>query len=306
MKKVLMVAVALCMFGSSSVLKAERKDILVKTYPDVLVNATNNYQVNGTGDIVMYAISKDDLGIIKYIYFTYKRKSGTGEVKGQIGPGSKPTDNFIPVNSVSFEIVGLERNIALCLFTNNVGERIYMVFRLLNPNATPTPNRTNPTYHGALQNEICSITNTQVLSYLHNPEVVKVITSRARVANIGVLTTSTDHTLSIGDRITVLGIPDDSYNLTGVEVLSVPTTTTFTYSCPGNDEASVASTGIVFRPEVYNSITVYNHNWKPQASKGIDRQWGSLSIINLILQRYYKGVSPTATADEFEVNILRP
>ena len=304
MKRRVLGAAIVCVLALGVTAFAEKKNIVVKNYSSVLVNATNNYQVNGQGDIVTYSFSKDDTGVITAIYFTYTKKSGT-DVLGQIGPGTKITDNFLPANSVSFEIVGLERNDALCLFTNNLGSRIYMVFRLVNKYATPTPNRTNPVSHVALTNELCSITNNQVLSYLHIPESVNTVTFRRRFANIAELTTPPDNTLSIGDRVTIIGVPDDSYNLTDVEVLSV-SATTFTYSCPGLDEASVATTGFVYRPEVYNSLTVYNHNWSPQASKGIANDYGALSIINLKIQQYYKGVKPTAIADQFDVTILKP
>ncbi len=304
MKRRVLGAAIVCVLALGVTAFAEKKNIVVKNYSSVLVNATNNYQVNGQGDIVTYSFAKDNTGIISAIYYTYTKKSGSN-VLGQIGPGTRITDNFLPANTVSFEIVGLERNIALCLFTNNLGSRIYMVFRLVNKYATPTPNRTNPISHVALVNELCSITSNQVLSYLHIPEIVNTVTFRRRFANIAELTTPPDNTLSIGDRVTIIGVPDDSYNLTDVEVLSV-SATTFTYSCPGLDEASIASTGFVYRPEVYNSLTVYNQNWSPQASKGIADDYGALSIINLKIQQYYRGVKPTAIADQFDVTILKP
>ncbi len=305
MRKRVIAALTACVFALGFSSFAESASILVKTYAGVLVNETNNFQVNVTGDIVKYSFAKDDNGIITAIYYTFTRKSGASQL-GQIGPGPVVTDNFIPADTVAFEIVGLENNAALVLFTSNVGIKTYMLFRLASIYATPTPNRVNPARHIALANEVCSLTSTQILSYLDNPSVVKVVTGRTRNSNIAELTTSTNHSLSIGDKVTILDVPDNSYNLANVEVISAPTVTTFTYSCPGADEAPAGSTGTAYRPQIYKSLTVYNYNWTPLPTKGISNQWGSLSVINLIIQRYYKGISPTANPDELEVSILRP
>ncbi len=305
MKRAVFATLIACVLVLGVTTFAESKTILVKTYTNVLVNDTNNYQINCTGDIVTYSIAKDINGIITAIYYTFTRKSGTSVV-GQIGPGSVATDNFIPANSVAFEIIGLENNASLVLFTDNVGTRIYMLFRLANKYATPAPNRINPVKHIALANEICSLTSSQILSYLDNPAVVKAVSSRKRTLNIAELTTSANHTLSLGDKVTILDVPDNSYNMANVEVISTPTVTTFTYSCPGEDENLEASTGSAYRPQIFNSVSIFNYNWVPLTTRGISNQWGSLSIINLIMQRYYKGISPTVNSDELEVSILRP
>ncbi|MCX6986033.1 MAG: hypothetical protein NT118_14985 [Lentisphaerae bacterium] len=305
MKRQIFAAVIVCVLCMGVTAFAEKKNILVKTYLNVQVDELNNYQVNSVGDIVTYTIAKDNFGIITTIRYTYTKKSGSS-VLGEIGPGPKITDDFIPANAISFEIVGLERNVALVLFNDDSGNKIYMVFRLASKYATPTPNRVNPIQHIAIGNEICSITSSQVLSYIDNPAVVKTVSFRERTKNIATLTTSTNHGLSLGDKVTILDVPDNSYNLANVEVLSVPTLTTFTYSCPGIDEGSVGSIGTAYRPEAYKSVTVYNHNWTPQSSKGISNGWGTVSIINLILQKYYKGIEQTVNPDELEVSILKP
>lgn len=305
MKKGIFAALTACILAFGVKTYAESLTILIKTYPSVLVNDTNNFQVNSAGDIVTYSLAKDLNGIITAIYYTYTRKAGTSQL-GQIGPGSVATDNFIPANSVAFEIVGLERNAALVLFTDNVGTKSYMIFRLASKYATPTPNRVNPIKHIALANEVCTLTSSQVLSYLDNPAVVKTVAARKRTLNFAELITSANHGLSMGDKVTILDVPDNSYNLSNVEVISTPTVTTFTYSCPGADEDLTASAGTAYRPQIYNSVTIYNYNWVPLTTRGISSQWGSLSILNLIMQRYYKGISPTANPDELEVSILRP
>ena len=306
MKKLIFAALTACVFAFGLTTFAENKNILVKNYPNVVLDETNNFQVNSAGDIVTYTYAKDINGIITAIYYTYTRKSGTS-VLGQIGPGPAGTAyNFIPANTVAFEIVGLERNAALVLFTDNVGTKIYMIFKLGASYAGPTFNCVKPYKHIALPNEVCSLTSTQVLSYLYINAVVKSVSGRKRTANIAELTTSVEHGLSIGNKVTILDVPDNTYNLANVEIISTPTLSTFTYSCPGADEDLSASTGTAYRPQIYNSVTIYNYNWTPLATKGISNQWGALSIINLGMQKYYKGISKTVNQDELEVSILRP
>ncbi len=306
MRKVILATVIASVLAWSLTSFAEKKTILVKEYAGILVDDTNNFQVNGAGDLVTYSYAKDGFGVITAIYYTYTRKAGTA-LNGQIGPGPLITQDFIPPNSVAFEIIGLERNVALVLFTDNVGSKIYMVFRLNNKYANPTPNRTNPVKHIAVANEVCSITSTQVISYLDNPAIVRTVSNRSRTTNIAELTTSVAHGLSTGDKVTILDVPDNSYNLSNVEVISVNLAgTTFTYSCPGADEGSTGSTGTVYRPQLYNTVTVYNYNWTPQNAKGISNTWGTLSIINLILQKYYKGVNPNVNPSKLDISILKP
>jgi len=67
-------------------------------------------------------------------------------------------------------------------------------------------------------------------------------TNRARTSNIATLTTSTTHGLSIGDVVEIEGVTGSEYNGVFV-VLSVPTTTTFTYTSTAADEGSTADTG---------------------------------------------------------------
>jgi hypothetical protein len=306
MKKLIFAALTACVFAFGLTTFAENKNILVKSYPNVLVNDTSNFQVNSAGDIATYNFFKDDNGIITAIYYTYTRKSGTS-VSGRIGIGpAGKSYNFIPANTVAFEIVGLERNAALVLFSDKVGSKIYMVFKLAANYAAPTFNCVKPINHIALANEVCSLTSTQIISYLDIPAVVKTVLARKRTKNIAELTTPVNHALSIGEKVMILDVPDDSYNLANVEVISTPTLTTFTYSCPGEDEALADSTGTAYRPQIYNSVNLYNYNWTPLANKGISNQWGALTIINLGMQKYYKAISSAGNTDRLEVSILKP
>ena len=67
-------------------------------------------------------------------------------------------------------------------------------------------------------------------------------TDRERTNNIATLTTAAAHGLAVGDQVTVRLMTDATYDGVQVTVLSVPTTTTFTYANEGVDEASTADT----------------------------------------------------------------
>lgn len=67
-------------------------------------------------------------------------------------------------------------------------------------------------------------------------------TLRERTSNIAKITTSAVHGLSVGDKVTVALMTDTTYNAELVTVLSVPTTSSFTYANTGDDEASTADT----------------------------------------------------------------
>ncbi len=301
---------------------ADKSNILVKEYSGVQVSLVTDptglqtvydYQVNGQGDIALYYYTKNNLGLITDagIHYTFQRKSGN-PISGQIGPGTKVTDNFIPPGSISFEIVSLDRNYALVLFYTVLAEKKYMVFRLNNTYAIPTPNKTNPKTYAAASNEFCTMSNNQIISCFYTPNVVKSVTGRSRSSAMATLTTLTDHTLNTGDRITVMDVPEATYNLTEAEVLAVPDSKTFTYSCPGADEAFVASSGVLFRQENITSISVYNRNWNPQNTKGISSggtsaKYGNLFPINVPIQKYYKGVAiDTAGPNQYMIYILKP
>lgn len=65
-------------------------------------------------------------------------------------------------------------------------------------------------------------------------------TLRERTSNVATLTTDAAHGLVVGDLVTIGSMGDASYDGVGLEVLSVPTGTTFTYASTGSDEASTA------------------------------------------------------------------
>ena len=67
MKRAVFATLIACVLVFGVTTFAESKTILVKTYTNVLVNDTNNYQINSTGDIVTYSIAKDINGIEKIL-----------------------------------------------------------------------------------------------------------------------------------------------------------------------------------------------------------------------------------------------
>jgi hypothetical protein len=68
-------------------------------------------------------------------------------------------------------------------------------------------------------------------------------TFRVRTDNIATLTTAAAHGLVAGDVVTISGVTGAPYNGGSVRVLTVPTTTTFTYESVGVNETSTADTG---------------------------------------------------------------
>jgi hypothetical protein len=66
-------------------------------------------------------------------------------------------------------------------------------------------------------------------------------TLRERTANVAKLTTAAAHGLAVGDTVVVASVGVATYN-GEVKVLSVPSSTTFTYASVGTTEASTADT----------------------------------------------------------------
>lgn len=66
--------------------------------------------------------------------------------------------------------------------------------------------------------------------------------TRARASNIATLTTGGAHGFAVGDVITVASVGGTGYNGTQVEILSVPSSTSFTYANEGANESQTADT----------------------------------------------------------------
>jgi hypothetical protein len=167
MKKTIFATMILCMLtGSILVNAAENKNIIVTTYNNILVNATHNYAVNRQGDLVTYSFSLDGSGIINKVNYTFTKKSGktySGEIEIQ----------YIPENSNDVLIVGLEKNVALIQFTNDSGTRYFMVFRLKNTLATPTPSKNDFTQKVMADNETCTLDRSKILLYTYKTAALK-------------------------------------------------------------------------------------------------------------------------------------
>ena len=152
MKKRVLIATVFCVFACAFIAgAAEKGNIIVKTYTNVLDDASNGYAVNSTGDLVTYAFSTNAGGELSRFTFTFTRKSGNA-YNGEIDP------TYFPTDAADATIVGVERNIALILFNTLAGDRVYMVFRLHKNNTYPTPNKNNFTQKTVADTEECSLT----------------------------------------------------------------------------------------------------------------------------------------------------
>lgn len=77
--------------------------------------------------------------------------------------------------------------------------------------------------------------------YTWHGDLTASVTNMELTANVATLTTSTPHGFEAGDRVTVLGVDE---NLDGsFIILSVPTTTTFTYAKTADNITSAVATG---------------------------------------------------------------
>jgi len=85
---------------------------------------------------------------------------------------------------------------------------------------------------------------------VHDTASSKTLTLRERTSNIATLTTSAVHGLSVGDYVNIDAV-DATYDRKPAVVLSVPTTTTLTYSSVGADEASTADAGTAIQREPF-------------------------------------------------------
>jgi hypothetical protein len=169
--RMLMVGAALvCALGLALPLKAEKKTILVAQHTGVLVAGNNGYQVNPTGDIVEYSYNTDLGGLLTVVDYTFTRKTG------KVTIGKIPAAYF-PVDADGIAIVGLERNIALVLFTTAGGSRVYMTFNLRATEATPRPSKTNVQQRVALEAELCTISGAHIVSYRYADDTYAVLRS---------------------------------------------------------------------------------------------------------------------------------
>lgn len=73
------------------------------------------------------------------------------------------------------------------------------------------------------------------------------ISNMALTSNVVTVTTKGLHGLSVGDTVAVTAVTATTANGTGLAVLSVPSTTTFTYAKTASNITSAADTGTVVR-----------------------------------------------------------
>ena len=162
MKRRFFAVIAVCLIaGSFTVNAGEKKNIIVKTWTNVLVDATHNYAVNRQGDLLTYSFSTDGGGAINAISYTLIKKNERTKSSGSIDI------TYIPANSANMEVVGLDGNTALIKFTKITGERYFMVFKMRNNEATPTPNKNDYVQKIMADNETCTLDKTRILLYTY-------------------------------------------------------------------------------------------------------------------------------------------
>lgn len=134
-------------------------------------------------------------------------------------------------------------------------------------------------------------------------------TNRERASNIATITTDTNHGLSVGDVIEIIGVTGAEYNGSFV-VLTVPTTTTFTYSNTGTDEASTADTGgTVYRAmggAVNGSSSLqfgYDYDTNDQRGLGSEENIAPITVVAIGLNSA-QYVLATGNIDRSNANIV--
>ena len=86
------------------------------------------------------------------------------------------------------------------------------------------------------------IIGSEVIGYTNTVSITALSTThRARATNVATITTASAHGFAVGDNVKVSSMGDATYDGNTV-VVSVPTTTTFTYSNAGADEGTTADT----------------------------------------------------------------
>lgn len=91
---------------------------------------------------------------------------------------------------------------------------------------------------------------------LKNNTKKAIISTVERTSNVATITTSSDHGYTTNNRAHVYG-QDSAYDAMHEIILSVPTSTTFTYANTGSDEAAKADTGSIGKTKHVRGWQVY-------------------------------------------------
>lgn len=109
------------------------------------------------------------------------------------------------------------------------------------------------------------------------------IATVARTSNVATITTSTHHGMIVGQKVRVNAVTDNTFDAfnTAAEatVLSVPTTTSFTYANTGVDKAQTADSGSLSSWEVTdesNHSPIRNARLSSIATSGVTVTWDAL------------------------------
>ena len=91
---------------------------------------------------------------------------------------------------------------------------------------------------------------------LKNNTKKAIISTVERTSNVATITTSSDHGYTVNDSAHVYA-QDSAYDVAHAVILSVPTSTTFTYANTGGDETAKADTGSIGKTKYIKGWQVY-------------------------------------------------
>ena len=99
-----------------------------------------------------------------------------------------------------------------------------------------------------------------MIKYIKNNLWGNIISNVARSSNVTTITTSSAHGLSVNDIIKI-DCNDNTYDVNKVLVISIPTSTSFTYANIGDDETQKSATGYVGKWVKYCGVQLVPGEW---------------------------------------------
>lgn len=137
-------------------------------------------------------------------------------------------------------------------------------FQVMVSNTDPKPlDATDGVNYGALVAASGKVVITETYKWLKVKKtvasgisIVAPATGAVRATNVVTITTTAAHGLAVGNRVTISGVTDSSFNGTFV-ILSTPLTTTFTYAQVAGDASSGnGAVDIVIKVEAYSQAVI--------------------------------------------------
>lgn len=81
------------------------------------------------------------------------------------------------------------------------------------------------------------------------------ISSVARASNVATIVTSVAHGMIVGQKVNIDATTDSTFDAGPATILSVPSTTSFTYASTGSDKGTTADSGTLYSWEIVNDGT---------------------------------------------------